>query len=66
MSGSSIGEDIDLETLDQSLFTLDMMKDLHKTHSRSKDYTRKKDKDSYIQVKVFLGQESQWMAFRKS
>jgi hypothetical protein len=48
MSGSSIGEDIDLETLDQSLFTLDMMKDLHKTQSRSKDYTRKKDKDSYI------------------
>jgi len=24
-----------------------------------------KDKDSYIQVKVFLGQESQWMALRK-
>jgi hypothetical protein len=58
-------KDIDLETLDLSLFTLDVMKDLRKTQSRTKEYSRKKDKDSYIQVKVFLGQESQWMAFRK-
>jgi hypothetical protein len=41
------------------------MKDLRKTQSRTKEYSRKKDKDSHIQVKVFLGQESQWMAFRK-
>jgi hypothetical protein len=58
-------EDIDLETLDLSRFTLDVMKDLRKTQSRTKEYSRKKDEDSYIQVKVFLGQESQWMAFRK-
>jgi hypothetical protein len=58
-------EDINLETLDLSLFTLDVMKDLRKTQSRTKEYIRMKDKDSYIQVKVFLGQESQWMAFRK-
>jgi hypothetical protein len=58
-------EDINLETLDLSLFTVGVMKDLRKTHSRTKEYSRKKDKDSYIQVKVFLGQESQWMAFCK-
>jgi len=58
-------EDINLETLDLYLFPLDVMKDLQKTQSWTKEYSRKKDKDSYIQVKVFLGQESQWMAFRK-
>ena len=58
-------EDIDLKTLDLSLFTLDVMKALRKTQSRTEEYSRKKDKDSYIQVKVFLGQELQWMAFGK-
>jgi hypothetical protein len=38
-------EDIDLKTLDLSLFTLDVMKDLRKTQSRTKEYSRKKDKD---------------------
>jgi hypothetical protein len=55
-------KDIDCKTLDMSLFTLDMMKDLRKTQSRTMEYTRKKDKHSYIQVKVCL---YQWMAFRK-
>jgi len=64
MSGSRISA-IRKITHDLSLFTLDVMKDLRKTQSRFKEYTRKKDNDSSIQVKVFLGQESQWMVFHK-
>jgi len=59
-------KDIDCKTLDMSLFTLDMMKDLRKTQSRTMEYTRKKDKHSYIQVKVCLYQELQWMAFSQT
>ena len=43
-------EDVDLETLYVFLFTLYVMKDLRKTQSRTKEYTRKKEDkdDSYI------------------